>query len=473
MQTQLPDPPPPPPGSGLGYEVRRTLLLATPLVIGQVTSFGMNFVDTVMAGRLGTVALGAIAVGSSVWAAGLLFSLGVLMSVSPAVSQLEGAGRRGQAGEMTRQALWIALVLGVGMFFAMREMDWVVALLDVDEAVAATALGYLDAISWGALALTGQLVLRFFSEGTGDTKPTMYIGLLGIVLNVPLNYVLMFGKLGVEPMGAVGCGWATAIVFWLQFIALWIYIARRARFRPFGLFDEFSAPSWREIRGLLAVGLPIGVMVFFEGSLFITTALLIATLGALEIAAHQVAINIASMAFMVPLGMAGAITVRVGNAVGRRDREGARRAGLVGVGIAGVYGAVSATLMLVLAEPIARMYTAEADVVALAASLLLWAAIFQVSDGLQVASAGALRGLKDTRWPMVFSLVSYWGVGMTLGCWLTFWRDWGPHGMWVGLVAGLSVAAVLMGGRFWWASARYIRHGRKVLPDAPDPPIAP
>jgi len=473
VQSHLPDPPPQPTGAGLGYEVRRTLLLATPLVIGQVTSFGMNFVDTVMAGRLGTVSLGAIAVGSSVWAAGLLFSLGVLMSVSPAVSQLDGAGRRGQAGEMTRQALWIALVLGVGMFFAMREMNWVVALLDVDEAVASTALGYLDAISWGALALTGQLVLRFFSEGTGDTKPTMYIGLLGIALNVPLNYVLMFGKLGFEPMGAVGCGWATAIVFWLQFIALWIYVARRRQFRPFGLFDEFSAPSWREIRGLLAVGLPIGIMVFFEGSLFITTALLIATLGALEIAAHQIAINIASMAFMVPLGMAGAITVRVGNAVGRRDREGARRAGLVGIGIAGVYGVVSATLMLVLAEPIARMYIAEPDVVALAASLLLWAAIFQVSDGLQVASAGALRGLKDTRWPMVFSLVSYWGVGMTLGCWLTFWRDWGPHGMWVGLVAGLSVAAVLMGGRFWWASARYIRHGRSVLPDAPDPPIVP
>lgn len=449
----------------LGYEVRRTLLLATPLVIGQLTSFGMNFVDTVMAGRLGTVALGAIAVGSSVWAAGLLFSLGVLMSVSPAVSQLDGAGRRGQAGEMARQALWIALVLGVGMFFAMRQMDWVVALLDVEAEVAATALGYLDAISWGALALTGQLALRFFSEGTGDTKPTMYIGILGVALNVPLNYVLMFGKLGFEPMGAVGCGWATAIVFWLQFIALWIYIARRSRFKPFGLFDDFSPPSWREIRGLLLVGLPIGIMVFFEGSLFIATALLIATLGALEIAAHQVAINIASMAFMVPLGMAGAITVRVGNAVGRRDREGARRAGLVGIGIAGVWGSISALIMVLFPVAIARIYTAETEVVTLAASLLFWAAVFQVTDGLQVASAGALRGLKDTRWPMVYSLISYWGVGMTLGCYLTFWRDWGPHGMWVGLVAGLSVAAILLGTRFWRASGAYIRHGRQVLPD--------
>jgi MATE family multidrug resistance protein len=470
VQSHLPDPPPQPTGAGLGYEVRRTLLLATPLIIGQVTSFGMNFVDTVMAGRLGTVALGAIAVGSSVWAAGFLLSLGVLMSVSPAVSQLEGAGRRRQAGEMTRQALWIALVLGAGVFFAMREMDWVVGLLDVDDAVAETALGYLDAISWGALALTGQLVLRFFSEGTGNTRPTMYIGLLGIAINIPLNYVLMFGKLGFEPMGAVGCGWATAIVFWLQFIALWIYIAVKPHYRPFELFERFSRPSWREIRGLLIVGLPIGITIFFEGSLFIATALLIGTLGALPIAAHQVAINFASMAFMVPLGMAGAITVRVGNAVGRRDREGARRAGLVGIGIAGVYGTISALIMVALPGPIARMYTAEADVIALASQLLLLAAIFQVTDGLQVASAGALRGLKDTRWPMVYSLVSYWGVGMTLGIWLTFSRDWGPHGMWTGLVAGLSVAAVLLGTRFWRASGAYIRHGRSALPVHDDPP---
>lgn len=472
MDTRTPTPPQPG-GSGLGYEVTRTLLLATPLIIGQVTSFGMNFVDTVMAGRLGTVALGAIAVGSSVWAAGFLLSLGVLMSVSPAVSQLEGAGRRGQAGEMTRQAGYIALVLGLLVFFAMREMHWVVALLDVEAEVAETALGYLDAISWGALALTGQLVLRYFAEGTGDTKPTMYIGLMGIALNVPLNYVLMFGKLGFEPMGAVGCGWATAIVFWIQFIALLFYIAWRPRFKPFGLFERFSPPSWREIRGLLAVGLPIGITVSFEGGLFIATALLIATLGALPIAAHQVAINIASMAFMVPLGMAGAITVRVGNAVGRRDREGARRAGLVGIGIAGVYGSVSAVLMLLLAEPIARMYTSEADVVELAASLLVWAAIFQVSDGLQVSSAGALRGLKDTRWPMLYSLVSFWIVGMPLGTWLTFSRDWGPHGMWVGLVAGLSVAAVLLGSRFWRASGQYIRHGRKVLADPAEPDFTP
>lgn len=441
-------PPPKPPGAGMGYEIRRTLLLAGPLVIGQLTSFGMNFVDTIMAGRLGRVDLGAIAIGSSVWAAGLLFVLGVLMSVSPAVSQLDGAGRRLQAGEMTRQALWIALAISILLILVARNSGWVMTALEVEPSVAALALGYLEAMSWGAPALTMMFVLRFFSEGAGYTRPTMYIGILGILFNVPLNYVLMFGRLGFEPMGAVGCGWATALVFWLQFIALALYIRYRRQYAEFKLYQGFSRPSAREIGGLLRVGLPIGVTIFFEGSLFVSAALLIGTLGALPIAAHQVAINFASMAFMVPLGMAGAITVRVGNAIGRGDPQGARLAGLVGIGLAVLFAVVSASLMFFLPEWIARMYTSEREVIELAASLLMLAAIFQVSDGLQVASAGALRGYKDTRRPMIYSVFSYWAIGLATGYWLTFEREWGASGMWVGMIAGLSVAAVLLGTRF-------------------------
>jgi len=372
-------------------------VLAGPLIIGQLTSFGMNFVDTAMAGRIGAVDLGAIAIGSSVWAAGLLFVLGVLMSVSPAVSQLDGAGLRERAGELTRQALWIALVLAVLLALSARNAGWIMQALQVEPAVAGLAMGYLHAISWGAPGMTLALVLRFFSEGIGLTRPTMYIGLLGIAFNIPLNYVLMFGKFGFPAMGAVGCGWATAIVFWLQAIALAAYINRRRTYAPFRLFARFSRPSSLELGGLLKVGLPIGVMIFFEGSLFVSAALLIGTLGALPIAAHQVAINFASMAFMVPLGLAGAITVRVGNAIGRGDPAAARTAGLVGIGIAGVFGLISAGIMFSVPEAIARIYTADAEVIELAAALLLFAAIFQVSDGLQAASAGALRGLKDTR----------------------------------------------------------------------------
>ncbi|MEM1081976.1 MAG: MATE family efflux transporter, partial [Pseudomonadota bacterium] len=409
----------------------------------------MNFVDTVMAGRLGQIDLGAVAIGSTIWAAGMLFALGVLMTIPPTVSQLDGSGRRKQAGEATRQGLWIALALSLLMFIGMRSVGLIQHWLDLEPQVAALALDYLRAISWGAPAFFMMLVLRFFSEGAGITKPTMYIGVLGILLNIPLNYALMFGNFGLPALGAVGCGWATAIVYWIQVLALAGYIRYRDAYQDYGLFSRFSRPNWLEIGGLLKVGIPIGVMIFFEGSLFVGAALLIGTLGALPIAAHQVAINFASMAFMVPLGLSGAISVRVGNAIGRGEPDAARLAGLVGIGIAVVFGCVSALVMWVLPTPIARIYTNDAEVIALAAQLLLLAAAFQIADGIQVAAAGALRGMKDTRQPMIYSILSYWMVGMSVGWWLTFRQEWGPQGMWYGMIAGLSVAAVLMSTRFW------------------------
>lgn len=432
----------------LPAEIRRTLLLAGPLIIGQVTSYAMTFVDTLMAGRLGALDLGAVAIGSSIWAAGMVFVVGLMMAVSAAVSQLDGAGRRGLAGELTRQALWLALMVSAVLFFMMRRGDWVMGVIGVEPDVAALAHRYLLAISWGMPALAGMFVLRFFSEGTGHTRPTMYIGVMGIFFNVPLNYVLMFGKLGVPPLGAEGCGWASAIVLWLQLVMMAGWVQWRPYYRPFGVFERFSGPHWRELRALLVLGLPIGVMVFLEASLFIASALAIGTLGALPVAGHQVAINFSGLIFMVPLGLSGAITVRVGNAVGRRDRAGARRAGLVGMGIALAFGGFASIMVVLFPELIARLYTPDPEVVALAASLLFFAAVFQLADCLQVSAAGALRGLKDTRVPMLYCVLAYWLIGMTVGWWLTFRQDWGPAGMWCGIIAGLTVAAFLLGGRF-------------------------
>src|SRR5699024_8654062 len=202
----------------LPAEIRRTLLLAGPLIIGQVTTYAMTLVDTLMAGRLGALDLGAVAVGSSIWAAGMVFLVGLMMAVSATVSQLEGAGRRRQAGELTRQALWLGLLVSVVLFFLIRRGGWVMSAIGVEPAVAELANRYLLAISWGVPALAGMTVLRFFSEGVGYTRPTMYIGVIGIAFNVPLNYALMFGKLGLPALGAEGCGWATAVVLWLQLV---------------------------------------------------------------------------------------------------------------------------------------------------------------------------------------------------------------------------------------------------------------
>lgn len=442
--------------AGLKLDITRTLVLAGPLIVGQLTSFGMNFVDTVMAGRIGTVDLAAIAIGSSIWAAGFLFVLGVLLAVSATVSQLDGAGRGRQAGEFTRQALWLGVGLAVLLYVAVRSAEPLMRLINVAPEVIELSMAYLRAISWGAPALCGLLVLRFFSEGTGYTRPTMYIGLLGLACNVPLNYVLMFGKLGLPAMGAVGAGWATAIVFWVQLFVLAGWIAWRPRYSPYGLFEQFSRPNPREILATLKLGLPIGIMVFLEGGMFVGTALLIGTLGAVPVAAHQVAMNWAGLMFMVPVGLSGAITVRVGNAIGRSDPEGARRAGLVGMLIALTFGLISAAFMLAFPGLIVGFYTSEPEVAALAVSLLFFAAFFQVADCLQASAAGALRGLKDTRVPMVYSVIAYWMVGLASGWFLTFRLDWGPTGMWIGIITGLSVAAILLGSRFLRLSARVV-----------------
>lgn len=432
----------------LGHEVKRTLWLAGPLIIGQLTNYGMNFVDTVMAGRLGMVDLGAIAVGSSVWVAGFLFVLGVLLAVSAAVSRLDGAGEGKKVGAFIRQALWLGVVLAVMLFSFARAGEWVMTTMEVEASIATLAMDYLRAISWGAPALVGMLVLRFFSEGTGKTGPTMYVGLLGILCNIPLNAVLMFGLLGFPKLGAVGAGWATAIVIWLQFLAFVFWIYGRPHYQKYGLFDQWSWPDRREISALVKLGLPIGIMVFLEGGLFVASALLIGTLGALPVAAHQVAMNYAGLVFMVPVGLAGAITVRVGNALGRGDLEGASRAGRIGIALALGFAVLSASVIIAIPEAIVALYTNDPAVVELAVSLLFFAALFQIADGLQVAAAGALRGYKDTQLPMIYSVIAYWLVGMSLGAYLTFNVGLGPKGMWMGIIAGLTVAAVLLGGRF-------------------------
>ncbi|MGH8076086.1 MAG: MATE family efflux transporter, partial [Lysobacter sp.] len=284
------------------------------------------------------------------------------------------------------------------------------------------------------------------------TLPTMLLSAGGLLVLLPLGYVLTFGKLGFPEMGAGGLGYASAAMLWLQMIGFAAVLWRSRRFADLQLFVRFDPPRWPMIRELLATGLPIGVTVLMEGGLFIATALLIGRLGEVPAAAHQIAINIASLCFMVPMGIAEATTVRVGHALGRDDRDGVRRAALAGYAI--VLGTqLCSGLALVLGnEHVVGFYTADPTVAALAASLLLYAAAFQFPDGVQVVSAGALRGLKDTRMPMLLAGLAYWGVGMPLGAGLGLGLGWGPRGMWIGLIAGLSVAALLLCLRFMRSS---------------------
>ncbi len=440
-------------------EIGATARLAGPIVGGQLAMTGLSFIDTVMAGRLSARDLAAVAVGGSVWSATGLFFLGVLMALPPSVAMLAGGGRERRVGPLARQGLWLSLGLAAVAVAVVCNARPLLGAFAVEPEIVPVVVGYLRAIAWGVPAWFAYLALRFVCEGLGDTRPVLYFGLLGLPVNALGNWVLMYGKLGFPALGAVGCGYATAIVWWTQLAALALYVGLRPRFRRLHLLARLDPPRRAALGELLRVGLPIGVAIFVEASLFAMAALVIGSLGTVAVAGHQVALNFVAVTFMVPLGISMAATVRVGRAAGARDAAALRRAAGVGVGLAMAAQAVHAVVMVALPRRIAGLYTGDPQVIAAAAELLLLAAVFQLSDGLQASAAGCLRGLKDTRAPMGITLLAYWLIGFPLGYALAVGRGWGAPGMWIGLIAGLTLAALLLAARLYRVTNRFAAYG--------------
>jgi MATE family multidrug resistance protein len=428
-------------------EISQTIRLAVPVVVGQWAAVAMGFVDTVMVGRVSAEALAAVAVGGSLWATVMLFLTGVVMALPPTLAQARGARRLDRCSSAGWQTFWIGQGLAVLGIAALMGAGSLLRTVDVEQSIVPLAIAYLRAIAVGLPAFAGYQALRFFNEGFAQTRPAMIFGLVGLGANVILNYALIFGAFGAPALGVVGCGYATAAVFWLQFLGLAVYTLRTRRYESLELW-RVVAPRVAEIKRLLDLGLPIGVAIFVEASLFSGVALLVGRLGAETVAGHQVAVNFAALTFMMPLGIGMAATVRVGEGVGKADPAAARRAGLVGIGLAVAVQSLSALVMATQPEWIARIYSADPGVIKAASGLLLLAALFQLPDGLQVSSAGALRGIKDTRVPMVLTLVAYWGIGLPLAWFLGVHMGLGAQGTWIGLIAGLATAGVLLCARF-------------------------
>jgi MATE family multidrug resistance protein len=408
----------------------------------------MNVVDTWLAGAHGSVTLAAVGVGTATWSLVLLACIGVLMAVPPMVSQLNGEQRRGEIAPVFRQSLWLAAAMGVSLFGLLQLAPAFYAAIGIAAEVQPEASAFLRAIAWGAPALAGYFACRYVSEGVAYTRPTMWFGFAGLAALVPLGAVLMFGFGPLPALGAAGLGYATALVLWGQLIGMLVFLARSHRYADLRLFARFEGPRWSLLHELLRIGLPMGVAIFMEGSLFVATALIIGTLGAVEVAAHQIAILVASICFMVPLGVAMATTVRVGHAMGAGDPSGVRWAAAAGLGIVLLTQTLGALLLLFGAGMIAAFFSDDAAVRSLAVLLMLYAAVFQYPDGLQALANGALRGLKDTRVPMFITVLAYWALGLSLGAGLGLGLGWGAPGLWAGLILGLLAAAALLSWRF-------------------------
>lgn len=438
----------------LQKEAGITLKIGLPVIIAQLLQMSMNFVDTVMAGNLSAEDLAAVAVGGAIFIPFMMFAAGILMAVTPIVAQLVGSRKFEEIGVNVRQALWLSLILSVPIFFLIRNLEFVMHFLDVTPSIIPVAQGYLNAISWGVFGICGYMALRFFNEGMSVTRPAMYIAGIGMVVNIVANYILMYGKLGVPELGATGCGYASSIVGFVMFLGMFFFTKNHRPYYRFDIFSSIRKPEWQYLKEILQVGVPIGLSSTMEVTMFALVSLLMGSLSAIAVAGHQVAINFAAMTFMVPFGLSTAITTRVGNAIGKGSMLEARRRGYVGIGLSTFFMSITAVIMYLFPDVITSIYTQDADVQNVAISLLYMAAIFQISDGLQVSGYGALRGLKDTTIPMVVNFIAYWMVGLPLGYYLGIIRGIGPQGLWMGLIAGLTIAAILHNIRFYLLTKR-------------------
>ncbi|OON41234.1 MATE family efflux transporter [Izhakiella australiensis] len=430
-------------------EARQLLALAIPVIFAQVAQTAMGFVDTIMAGAVSATDMAAVAVGTSIWLPSILFGHGLILALTPVVAQLNGAGRRQHIAHQVRQAYWMAGMVSIVVMVVLFNAGFVIhAMHNINAELADKAVRYLRALLWGAPGYLFFQVARNQCEGLSKTKPGMVLGFLGLLVNIPVNYVFIYGHFGMPAMGGVGCGVATASVYWVMFIFMKAWCRRAAFLRDIHQATPVAGPDWQVLKRLFFLGLPVALALFFEVTLFAVVALLVSPMGIVEVAGHQIALNFSSLMFVVPLSLGVAATIRVGYRLGQGSTEEAHTAAWAAQIVGVLMACCTALFTVTFREHIALLYNDSPAVVALAAQLMFLAAIYQISDSIQVIGSGVLRGYKDTRAIFFITLVAYWCLGLPSGCILAL-TDWlvpamGPAGFWCGFIIGLTSSAIMM-----------------------------
>ncbi len=436
-------------------EALSTLVLAWPLILTNLAQTLMTATDVVMMGWLGPDALAAGALGSNLYFATMIFGLGLTTATAPMIAR--ELGRKGHSvrdvRRTVRQGMWTAVVVTVPIWIALWQSEAILLLLGQEPALAKAASEYVRALQWSLLPFFFFLVLRSFISALERPLWALAAGIVGVLVNAAAAWCLIFGHLGFPKLGLVGAGYATTFADCVMFAMMAAVVLMDRKFRRYHLFGRFWRADWPRFRELWHLGLPIGATLVFEVAVFNGATFLMGLIGAAALAAHSIAMQLASLSFMVPLGLAQAATVRVGRAFGAHDKEGIRRAGwtayVMGVG----FMALTALAMVLAPRWLVGVFLdldtpANGPVIELAVSFLLIAALFQVADGGQAVAAGMLRGLHDTRVPMIYAGIGYWCIGLLLGVVLAFWMGLAGIGLWIGLATGLTVVALLLLGRW-------------------------
>ncbi len=443
----------------LAQHIRATLTLGLPLVGSQVAQNLITLTDTVMVGWYGVPELAAVALGSSYFHTVMILGMGFALAVTPMVAASVANDDRAQVRRVTRMGLWIAIGFGAAAMPLFLFSEEILLALGQAGEVSANTRRYLVIAGWGIWPAVLFLVLRSHLAALEFTRVVLWATLAGVGLNVFLNWVLIFGNLGAPELGLQGAAVTSLGTHTLMFVALAIYAARKADLREYALFARFWRPDNEALAQVFRLGWPISLTLLAEAGLFTATMIMMGWVGTTELAAHGIALQIISLTFMVHIGLSSAATVRAGRAWGRGDVPSLRHAASAALILSGVMVAATVALLVGLPEPLVGAFVSPGDplrdrIVAVGAGLLAVAAIFQLADAAQVMALGLLRGVQDTRVPMVYAVISYWGVGVPCAYLAGFPLGLGAEGIWWGLVVGLVLAGGLMMTRFWRGPAR-------------------
>lgn len=434
--------------------LRPTLLLAYPVVLSQLGHVLVNVCDSVMVGQTGKVPLAAVGLGVSTTTVLLVLGLGLSLGAVPLVAAADGRRDHPELGRLLVATVGLNTLAGLLLAALSQLVPLGLSHLGQPAEVVALAAPWVRVVGWSLLPLMVFQGFREFAEGLGLTRQAMFLSIGANLVNALLCYVLIFGHAGAPALGLLGSGWATLVARILMAALMAGYVLRAERLRPYrAAATHWLRPDPATLRRLLSLGAPIGVQMMFEMGAFSFSALMIGWLGATSLAAHQIAINVASATYMAASGIATAATIRVGRLRGSGDLAGARQAGFAAYVLTAAFMGSMAALLVLLGTRIPHFYNEDPQVVAQATGLLLIAALFQLSDGLQVVGLGALRGLEDVKVPSVVALLAYWAVALPLGYGLGFGLQWGAPGVWTGLLVGLSVVAGVLLLRFRRQSA--------------------
>lgn len=434
-------------------ELKEMFQLGWPIVLTQLFIMLTGVLDTAMAGRYSSLDLAGVSLGGMfMWPAFMLLS-GLTMALTPIASQLRGAGKADQIGHQIRQGLWVCVITATLLVLVMINAGDAYAYFGIDEAASTIANDYLNAAAWGAPPIIFYVALRHICEGLGHPRPPMVIAGSIIPVNALLNYGFIYGEFGLPELGGVGCGYATAIVFWLEF-GLMLFVCRMPFFKAIHAFKAVEWPHWKTVKSIIYIGAPIGLTIFVEMVVFSVVGIMVARFGVLETAANSIAGNINWASYVIPAAIGSAASIRVGFHVGAQNYTAAKGASLGVFKFSLVYAVVMGLLIIAVRYHLVTLFTTDAEVIEIATTLLIFIAVYQLVDDSNAVSIGALRGYKDTRVPMVLGLIGYWFIALPFGYTVSeeiIFAGLAPgvYGYWLAMTLGLSIVAVAMALRLY------------------------